>query len=246
MARVRALIFSIPDGQVFRSTRASEVVTVALYSRSRSLLHGVGTLLDERLPEEAMFLVRSLLSDSLTLAELERRPSDREALAIGWMADSVNRLEHLAREAVSSGLEHEPEAWATEIAARRRKIDSFRELHGVHRQLPIAHEKQLAADQGHAEEYWTYKYASEVIHRADLAQDTRSTLIEESVTQIHLRSENEELIAATCEAALTSALRAHFSACRILGLEISTEAILLLDQVSALLDEPAGGAAEES
>jgi hypothetical protein len=230
LSRVREIVLGHHEGEQIEIPSVWGDLAVLTYSRTRSLLEGVVRLVDDHLPEEALMLVRSLLSDSLMLAELAARPNDRLALGFGWLWESNNRLGSLGRSAAEVGLPRASE-WPLAIARRRDVIQAAMKARGVTRRKSFASDKELAKRSGRAREYWDYKLFSEVIHRPDLAQAFRQQRKAPGEFEVHLHNNDPDLLAAALVGAMTSALHAHKACAEMFGWTETTQ-----EEVDDLLD----------
>lgn len=190
-----------------------------MYSRIRSLLEGVGVLLEAQLPEEAIHLSRQMFSDSLYLMEIAREGPNRAALILGAILQSLNEIENLERQALSLRVHEERDVERTRehLRDRRRQIEAYRARHGIGRLKTFPDEKQLATSHKRLEEYIDFQFAHRVIHRADIAQFARSKRSHQGFVQISLRNPDQDWFANVAAFAMRCALHAHAAVASIFG-----------------------------
>lgn len=230
LGRVREIVIGHHEGEEMEIPSIWGDLALLTYSRARSVLEGVTLLVDAHLPEEALMLVRSLLSDSLMLAELAARPEDPVALGFGWLWETNNRYDDLGRAAVAVGLARADE-WAPGIARRGAAIEDGMKARGVKRRKRFDDEHRLATKHGRAREYWDYKFMSEVIHRLDVAQAFRQQRPSSGTVHVFLRNDDPDWLAAALVGAMTSALHAHKATASMFGWTETN-----VDEIDGLID----------
>lgn len=177
MARVDVVLGDIERDVGVVEIRRHDYYAFWLMSRVRSTFLASKILLSNRLADEAMQLTRSLMTDVLRLIKLERSGPDRAAYLLGWANSSITEVENLMREAVTAGLETDPRPLLEKKKAERQQLLGYQERNKVGPLKKFPSEKQLAIEFGLHENYWSFEYASNIVHGQPLTatQRTRST-----------------------------------------------------------------------
>jgi hypothetical protein len=208
LEQVRPLILGHREGEEMEIPNVWGSLVMQTYSRIRSHLVGAAVLVGDELPEEALELVRTMLTDSLLLMEFAARPDDRMALGFGYLSKSNSSIEHLGKAAESAKLPRAAE-WKPAVDERRRLIQEGMRAHGVDQLLHLGDEARLARKHGRLEELWNYKFMSTMLHRVDIGQSFRRRVPSKDTVHMYMRNGDPELLAATLAAAMVSALFAH-------------------------------------
>lgn len=207
--RTRLVLRSVPDAKEMDIPGVWGELVVLMYSRIRSGFEAVCTLVSANHPEEGFALVRSMLTDSLTLMEFASRPDDRKALALRWYSDSASHLEHLGMTAAEVGLPR-AEDWKEAVAIERMSIQNAMKKHSIKSLSPrFSGDKELARKHERLQRYFDYRVYSGLIHRPDLAQKIGRRQVQEGVVQIYLRKSDPGWKAIALASAMDSALFAH-------------------------------------
>jgi hypothetical protein len=163
------LVSKIPPKESFNIPTAHMQAVVAMFWRARRLYDGVLVLLKDQLPEEAMFLARSLFEDSLRLQQLAEDVQNRDALILGWVNTSINEKRGLLEVAKTSGLETDIATALASLEDERKELQEYATKLGVTRPQPFLTVKDAASRFDRKEDYWTYRWAHESVHGSDAA-----------------------------------------------------------------------------
>ena len=140
-----------------------------IFARVLRLADGVVVLIKAHLPEEALFLGRSMFEDSLRMLELTESTQTRYRLLLGWAVGSLQEARGLSRTAVVAGLEKSEESFFPHIEAERQRIERCAARSGVVKPKRFRSVRDAAAAFGRLEELWTYSLAHEMVHGSELA-----------------------------------------------------------------------------
>jgi hypothetical protein len=176
---------------------------------------GVRLLLSQDYPEEALFLVRTLLHDSTTLAYLHAHRSQLDALTYGFLRDSLSEERGLEMEAASVRLKRPP-GRMDRIRDDLAKVKALAEAAGIKRPPRLPSLKTMLRELNSAKLYWFYKKASTYIHSASPGLASRLEWIDEDHVAVRMEGTTEGILQAgwlTTENLLT----AHIAAFDLLG-----------------------------
>jgi hypothetical protein len=142
---------------------------LSMFVRAHRLYEGVLVLLKAELPEESMFLARSLFEDSLCLQQLAAEPKNRDALILRCVNNSLDEYESLMKAGITTGLDTDITTVLAELKKQKRDIQEAMKLHHVTKLktflLPLA----AAHKFGREDDYWIYKYSHQTVHGSDAA-----------------------------------------------------------------------------
>lgn len=156
---------SVPSAEFELPTAHAHIV--GMFWRSRRLYEGVLILLKAELPEEALFLARSLFEESLRVRQLDADADSRDALILGWANDSIEEQRGLLRVAVATGQDDDVSAPLAALEKQQTHLNEYARRHGVMRLKPFASIRDLAIRFGRKDDLWTYALAHESVHGSD-------------------------------------------------------------------------------
>lgn len=161
------LVSKFAPKEPFNIPTAHMQVVVAMFWRARRLYDGVLVLLKDQLPEEAMFLARSLFEDSLRLQQLAEDVQNRDALILGWVNTSITEKRGLLEVAKTSGLETDFVTALASLEDERQELQKYAPKYGVTSLLSFLPTREAASKYGRKDDYWTYHWAHESVHGSD-------------------------------------------------------------------------------
>jgi Family of unknown function (DUF5677) len=150
----------LPVALVAPSVRARVALWVA--TRSLARLRTIQLLLQHRQADDALILLRPLISDSQRMQYIAKRPpSDRDGLVVAWLDHALSEWDGIAHAATSSG----QTAFAASI---REKVDTERRALDRSRPTPRgslpAEGVSLARSIGHTDDEVDYVLATKSSH----------------------------------------------------------------------------------
>lgn len=195
------------------------VVFIAVFDRCRSMLGAVHLLVGRGFAHEALMLCRSLLTDSLTLAEIaEASEEGRAKLAVAWELHGLADLEGALIEGARQG--HDVGEHLDAVKLRRDELDAYARRCGFqrpHRWQPDGHTKALAQKHGRSDEYLDLRVLHHFVHGSTFATAQRYSRAGDTVFVGGTAADIEEWGKAAALSGAQSALHAARSACQILG-----------------------------
>jgi hypothetical protein len=136
-----------------------------VHTRCLSRYQAIGLLLAFDQPDDGYALMRGLLGDAQRLQVMEKRPSDRVALALAWWDAAVRELEDRARTAETVGQTTFGAGIRSITVAQRDALDRVRRETGEARRRSLPTEgKPLAKASGHEDDLLDYVIASDPAH----------------------------------------------------------------------------------
>jgi hypothetical protein len=123
LERIDKMCAAIGDKEAAERPR-HYVVFIAVFDRCRSMLGAVHLLVGRGFAHEALMLCRSLLTDSLTLAEIaEAGEEGRAKLAVAWELHGLADLEGALIEGARQG--HDVGEHLDAVKLRRDELDAY-------------------------------------------------------------------------------------------------------------------------
>jgi hypothetical protein len=156
---------NVPTGEF--TVPAAHAHIVGMFWRSRRLYDGVLLLLKAELPEEALFLARSLFEDSLRLRQLAADVQSRDAFILGWANRSLEEQRGLLNTGVATGQDEDISAAVSALNEQQRHLREYATRHGVTRLLNFDSIRHLAFRFGRKDDLWTYQLSHESVHGSD-------------------------------------------------------------------------------
>jgi hypothetical protein len=157
--------------------RPHERGILALFDRCRSTFGAVRVLAKVKAPDfgqEALILVRPLLTESLMLMELaEADETRRVELVVGWELASLDDLEGLMREAQTRGhRDDDTRLILDDIASQRRVVETYARELGARTRKWKVNEKTLAEKHGR-DDYLSFRMTHHFVHGSTFAASQR-------------------------------------------------------------------------
>lgn len=208
-----------------------------LYLRMRSHLEAVRLLVGSSLPEEAAPLVRSMVTESLILMELERS-DDRLGLAYGYFMKSLSENEGLATAAVAAS-KPGAEEWVAEVRKQRAELQRGMQARGVAKPVAVPNKEKLAKDHDRESNLWDLHLYSTILHRADFGAMFRSKVRDDESMSFAVFNHDPDVNAGMLAGALQSALFAQRAVAPMFGWTEPSEELLndRLEQIDLLFPD---------
>jgi hypothetical protein len=213
--------------------------TLGMLWRTLRLAKASLLLTEQEMPEEAMFLARSLFQESLWLKELADSRSDRVALVLGWLNKSKKEEKGLIREAQSLGLEADPEPMLRTLEAQQATIQAIRSSLGIRRLKNFLTTRAGASRYGRKEDYWTYVLAHEAVHGGDTVWLFARRGVGETVA-LFLKTNDPTILVGVIDFATASLAEAFTAASAIFNWLVPAEVTELRGKIQQAAEQYAG------
>lgn len=156
-----------PEGEFEVSIPDS--VAIGMYWRCTRLFRATIVLLEDKLPEEALIIARSLYLESLFLMELSEAETEKESLELGWLNHSYIELRGLFLEAQRAKIDKDVSDVMTQIDKQQQNLQKYSKDHGVGKLLRFGNVSKLSIKFNRQEDYWIYLLSHQIVHSTDAA-----------------------------------------------------------------------------
>jgi hypothetical protein len=232
LARIEELMSSSHPRGGFDVARPDEA-TLSMYWRCVSLFRSVLLLLDNRYPEEALILARSLFEESLRLKELQDAGNDREAFLVGYYAEALERQEELfGPTAERLGLTEDASDVVESARQQKGQLENYRKRKNIGKRKKFSTVKAAATKQNRRKDLWIYLLSHHMVHGGEPAYIYRRQNVGENAIALYSNTNDPHALAEVGAFAARSVSHALYAAAGIFGWEISPELRKLVNELA--------------
>jgi Family of unknown function (DUF5677) len=206
-----------------------------MFVRAHRLYEGVIVLLKAELPEESMFLARSLFEDSLCLQQLAAEPKNRDALILCSVNSSIDEYKSLMNAGITTGLDTDITTALAELNKQQRDVQKAMRVHHVTKLKeflsPLAGARKFSRE----DDYWLYKYSHQTVHGSDAAWIYARIQFAQH-TGFHAHTPHPVLRSICAHFSARSMSNAYSAASSIFGWTLPPEVGELVNQIDKLIE----------
>jgi hypothetical protein len=232
LARIEELVSSSHPRGGFDVARPDEA-TLSMYWRCVSLFRSVLLLLDNRYPEEALILARSLFEESLRLKELQDAGNDREAFLVGYYAEALERQEELfGPSAERLGLTEDASDVVESARRQKGQLENYRKRKNIGKRKKFSTVRVAATKQNRRKDLWIHLLSHHMVHGGEPAYIYRRHNVGENAIALYSNTNDPHALAEVGAFAARSVSHALYAAAGISGWEISPELRKLVNELA--------------
>jgi len=211
-----------------------DAIALQLHARTVRVFEAVCILLTQNLPEEALFLGRSLFEDALRLEEIAESGDARAELLLGWANDSISEKIGLIRAAVVAGLEPDSTTMLANLERDRKQLSAYQRRNGVDRLRRFRQVRDAALRYDRAHGLWTYLLAHEAVHGSDAYFAFLRTKQSVDTITLDMRTTDSDVVFGAAAFCIRSAMQATKATAAVFGLQLAEDPDVLCREVMEL------------